>query len=188
MKSNGLANWRNSARSRTAVPRLDQPAVRVRLEAVIAEWQRERATQGFLGDARHVLARRVRKLGMKWDTFSKKRRGWRGFTRSDLELIASAFADNPEWLATGRGTHGEEWIRAHLAALKRTRGKRQLGDPQIRVVREVRDGGGRLLARSGWERDRPRKRPRGRPPRVPKPMPGDFEAISTLEVRPETGG
>jgi hypothetical protein len=91
---------------------LDQGAVRERLKLLIA---------GRFGGNRRALSQALRAAGIKPDTFSKKLRGERGLTAADLLQVAMAFAENSDWLATGRGLHGAAWVRCHWESVARSR-------------------------------------------------------------------
>jgi len=108
---------------------LDGPAVRQRLVQIITE-RAER--DGHLkltkrdgrvaGRIQRALARTVREGDLKWNTVWKKLTGKRGMTEDDVRRIAAAFGENPEWLASGQGLHGDEWIRAHFEAVAQRQG------------------------------------------------------------------
>lgn len=102
--------------------------------------------------ARRALACAIRRAGLTWDTVSKKLRGERRLTHTDLREIATIFGENAQWLATGQGPHGDVWIRQHFEALARGRG---LSLPPHRSVPIVQRGTKR-------GRGRPRKLIRGR--------------------------
>jgi hypothetical protein len=91
--------------------------VRERIEAVIAKRFGDRTTRPI----QLAVARSVTLAGISPDTFYRKLKGDRPIMASDLHRFAKAFGENPQWLATGEGLHGAEWIRRHFDTVAQKR-------------------------------------------------------------------